>query len=63
MAQKPHEHERKREVHVEGDQMPYMWPRGPDVGPRTGKRIWQALSVLLIGVLIAVIAFVASKSR
>lgn len=43
--------------------MPYVWPRGPLTGPVTAKRVWQAISVLLVFVLVAVIAYAASKSR
>ena len=56
------EKRRPKRLHVEGDQMPYVWPRGPEVGPVIGKRIWQILSVLMLFVLIAVIAYAAWKS-
>jgi len=63
MAEKPDHRKRRGELHVAGDQMPYVWPRGPQIGPVTGKRIWQAFGVFLLLVLIGVIAFIASKTR
>lgn len=50
------------ELHVEGDQMPYVWPEGPVVGPVWDKRVWIAISVFMIFVLIGAIVFMATKS-
>ena len=59
----PETKRRKKRLRVDmGDEMPYVWPEGPPVGPVWGKRVWQGISVLLLFVLIAVLVFIASKS-
>jgi len=40
-----------------GDQMPYVWPRGPTVGSKRGLHVAQALAILALGTLIAALVY------
>lgn len=64
MATQTHKEHDDHDLHVREDaNVPYVWPRGPTVGSRTGQRVWQAISVVLLLALIALVAYMISKSR
>jgi hypothetical protein len=50
------EAEQKAPWNAEGEEMPYHWPRGAVSGSRKGVYAVQALTILLIGTLIAMVA-------
>ena len=49
--------EAKRHLHFEGDQMPYRWPRGQVTGSRIGLHVAQAVCLLLLAALVALVAY------
>lgn len=54
------EREAKRDLHfADGDQMPYRWPRGQVSGSRIGLRLAEAVCVLLLAALVALVVYMA----